>query len=189
MSRHPTLYFQDGSFTLKAGDGSETLYNVYRAPLMLRTDFFSGMLAFPNPKLSPMTLTDNAKEYLVKAKEKGVEGSSDETALVLPPQFSAREVERFLDFIFLQGWSVQDPDLETACAILKLSHFFAADTGIAFARKHLDNTEELGAVVRLKMGFDYHFRDWIKKAFDMLVTVETVHSGAAVKSKTMLKSE
>ncbi|KAJ7084735.1 hypothetical protein C8R43DRAFT_965247 [Mycena crocata] len=105
-----------------------------------------------------MTLTDNVKEYLVKAKEKGVEGSSDETALVLPPQFSAREVEKFLDFIFLQG-------------CVKANFTDMADTGIAFAQKHLDNTEELGAVVRLKMGFNYHFRNWIKKVFDMLVTV------------------
>ncbi|KAJ6592417.1 hypothetical protein B0H19DRAFT_1245294 [Mycena capillaripes] len=171
MARHPTLYFEDGFLTLKAGDGSGTLYNVYRAPLMRQSDVFKGMLSLPNPALPPLKLTDNSREYLAKAKEQGLEATSDETAIILPAQFSGMEIEKFLEFIFLQGWSSDDPDLETACALLKLSHFFAVDAGFKFARRHLDNREELGPVLRLKMGFDYQIKAWIAKGFDELMAV------------------
>ncbi|KAJ7117576.1 hypothetical protein C8R44DRAFT_879138 [Mycena epipterygia] len=68
MARHDVLYFPDGSLTLKAGDGSGTLYNVYQAPLMLRSEFSSGMLTLLTPALAPMSLMENAKDHLAKAR-------------------------------------------------------------------------------------------------------------------------
>ncbi|KAJ7084091.1 hypothetical protein C8R44DRAFT_894237 [Mycena epipterygia] len=171
MARHDRLYFQDGSLTLKAGDGSETLYNVYQGTLMMSSEFFRGMLTLPIPALAPLSLTDNAKDHLTKARDQGLEGTSDETAVVFPAQFKAAEIESFLVFMFLQGWSEEVPDVETARAVLKISHFFGVDTGINFARRHLNDRQELAAVDRLEMGFDYHIKEWIAKAFDELMGI------------------
>ncbi|KAJ6470291.1 hypothetical protein C8R47DRAFT_1222668 [Mycena vitilis] len=170
MGRHPKLYFSDGTLTLKAGDGSGTLYNVYRAPLMLRSEFFGGMFVLPGSS-QVLSLNDNAKECLALAKSKALDGTSDANAVDLPAQFAESEIEKFLEFIFLQGWSLNAPDLDTSCAILKISFFFGVDTGINFARHHLDNNPALGAFLRLRMGFDYHVPEWIAAAFDELMSV------------------
>jgi hypothetical protein len=50
-----------------------------------------------------MSLADNAKEYLEKARKEGLEGTSDETAVLLPAQFTTAELEKFFEFSFLQG--------------------------------------------------------------------------------------
>ncbi|KAJ7030985.1 hypothetical protein C8F04DRAFT_1364796 [Mycena alexandri] len=168
--RHPTLYFQDGTLVLRAGDGSGTLYNVYRAPLLVQSEFFAGMLNLPAPNNPPPSLTASARECLKEAKNRGHEGGLDETAVEIPGQFKASEVEVFLEFLFLQGWT-NVPSLDDAIGILKLSHFFAVEKGIGYARFHLDNHPGLDSFVRLKMGFTFHFRDWIKKAFDELMAV------------------
>ncbi|KAF8155226.1 hypothetical protein K438DRAFT_1987135 [Mycena galopus ATCC 62051] len=165
--RHSSLYFEDGTLTLKAGDG--TLYNVYRAPLVLRSEFFKGMLTLPVSNLPPPSRNESAPGYIAKAKAQGLDGTGDDTAVEIPAQFSSFEIEKFLEFIFLQGWSTTVPDLATACAILRLSHFFVVDTGINFARHHLDTHEGLSAFSRLKLGFNYHIKPWIAKAFDDLM--------------------
>ncbi len=87
----------------KAGDGSETIYNVYRGPLIRGSEFFEGMLNLPHPGIPPMTLTDNAKEWFEQARKLGLDGTSDNLAVILPPQLAATEIEVFLDFMFLQG--------------------------------------------------------------------------------------
>ncbi|KAJ7024268.1 hypothetical protein C8F04DRAFT_1270457 [Mycena alexandri] len=176
LCRHPELYFKDGSLVLKAGDGSGMLYNVYRGPLMIQSDFFGGMLTLPIPDHPPLSLSTNAQEYLVQARKNGLEGSTDETAVEIPAQFKAAEIEEFLKFLFLQGWTpAEAPALSKVCAILKLSHFFAVDAGVEYARFNLDNNQELsrqlGPFLRLKMGIEYHFKDWIKMAFDILATI------------------
>ncbi|KAJ7477902.1 hypothetical protein B0H11DRAFT_2281133 [Mycena galericulata] len=168
MSRHPQLYFEEGTMTIKASDG--TLYNVYRAPLIRQSELFRGMLTLPDPKQPPLAVTENAREWFERSKQLGLECTSDATALCLPPQFSAAEIEKFLDFMFLQGWSTDAPSLETACAVLKLSHFFVVESGIAYSRYHLDHHPDLNPVLRLKLGFDYHFVDWITTGFDELMT-------------------
>ncbi|KAJ7804599.1 hypothetical protein B0H14DRAFT_2883650 [Mycena olivaceomarginata] len=167
MGRHPQLYFPDGTMTIKASDG--TLYNVYRAPLICQSEFCSAMLTLPNPKQPPLSLTQNAKEWFERSRHLNLECTSDATALELPPQFSATEIEKFLHFIFLEAWSPRRPILETACAILKLSHFLVVENGIAYTRYHLSDHPDLKAVLRLKLGFDYHFVDWITAAFDELI--------------------
>ncbi|KAJ7737018.1 hypothetical protein B0H14DRAFT_2542963 [Mycena olivaceomarginata] len=167
MGRHSELYFEEGTMTIKASDG--TLYNVYRAPLMRQSEFCNGMLALPNPQQPPLSLTQNAKDWFERSRQLGLECTSDATALELPPQFTATEIEIFLDYMFLQGWSAATPSLETACAVLKLSHFLVVERGISYATHHLDNHQDLNAVVRLKLGFDYHFVDWITRGFDELM--------------------
>ncbi|KAJ7719195.1 hypothetical protein B0H16DRAFT_1700344 [Mycena metata] len=153
----------------KAGDG--TLYNVYREPLLIKSEFFAGMLALPNPAIPPIKLTENAKKWYQTAKDLGLGGTSDETAIGMPPQFSSREIDMFLDFMYLQGWSPASPDVEKACAILKLSHFLVVETGMEYARFHLDNNDILCPVRRLDLGFNYFIADWVTKAFDELMSV------------------
>ncbi|KAJ7211372.1 hypothetical protein GGX14DRAFT_565245 [Mycena pura] len=174
--RHPQLYFEDGTMTIKASDG--TLYNVYRAPLIRQSEFCSAMLTLPNPKQPPLSLTQNAREWFERSRQLGLEGTSDATALPLPEQFTPSEIEKFLDFMFLQPWSPNAPSIDTACAILKLSHFLVVDNGISYARHHLDNHEDLKAVMRLKLGFDYHFVDWITRGFDELVATPIIDLSA-----------
>ncbi|KAJ7435446.1 hypothetical protein FB451DRAFT_1464202 [Mycena latifolia] len=170
MTRHSTLYFDDGTLTMKATDG--TLYNVYRHHLIMQSDFFNGMLTLPIPDHPPVSLTGSTKEFLDKARKAGLDGTSDETAVELPAQFTATECERFLEFVFnTKGWTATVPELDVLCAILKTSHFFAVETGIDYAIHHLEKHAGLAAPLRFKMGKDYHLRDWIAQAFDELMTV------------------
>ncbi|KAJ7218961.1 hypothetical protein B0H12DRAFT_1239701 [Mycena haematopus] len=118
-----------------------------------------------------MTLTDNAKEWFAQARKLGLDGTSDDLAVMLPPQLAASEIEPFLHFMFLQGWSDADPDVKTACAVLKTSHFLAASNGVAYAKRHLDRDDRMPSVQRLKLGFNYGFADWIEMAFDDLMSL------------------
>ena len=68
-------------------------------------------------------------------------------------------------------WTDDQPSIETACAILKVSHFLAAPRGIAYAKRCLDTVGSLPAVQRLVLGFNYGFDSWIKMAFDELMLV------------------
>ncbi|KAF8186956.1 hypothetical protein K438DRAFT_1973150 [Mycena galopus ATCC 62051] len=155
----------------KAGDGSGTIYNVYRGPLIRGSKFFEGMLDLPQPGIPPMTLTDNAKEWFEKARKLGLDGTSDDLAVKLPPQLVAAEIEIFLDFMFLQGWSKDEPNIKTACAVLKISHFLAVNKGVGYAKRYLDKNDGLPSVEHLKLGFNYGFADWIKKAFNELMSL------------------
>ncbi|KAK7027068.1 hypothetical protein R3P38DRAFT_2527114 [Favolaschia claudopus] len=176
MGRHPSLYFADGTLTLQAGDGSDIIYNVYREPLMHHSPLFKGMLSLPHaelPSLSPAAT--NVRELLAKARETGLEGLKDETAVVLPAQLKSAELDEFILFLFLHAYVLCSgefpPSVERACAILKVSHFFAVDCGITFARTHLDNNSDFGPCHRFRLGFDYQIREWIIDAFDQLMGV------------------
>ncbi|KAJ6477069.1 hypothetical protein C8R45DRAFT_1158367 [Mycena sanguinolenta] len=172
VDRHPQLYFRDGGATIKvkAGDGSRMVYNVFCSVLELESGFFGALFTLPHPNIPPMGLTDNARDWFQKARELGLDGTSDELAIMLPPQLAAIEIEAFLRFMFLQRWSDNSPSVETACAVLKVSHFLAVETGIAYAKYHLNERSHLPAIQRLSLGFSYGFADWIKMAFDDLMT-------------------
>ncbi|KAJ6597752.1 hypothetical protein DFH09DRAFT_1304519 [Mycena vulgaris] len=154
---------------LQAADG--TLYNVYRQHLLLRSEFFCGMLTLPIPAHPTISLSDSTTEYLAKAKEAGLDGTSDATALELPIKFSATECEKFLEFVFnTKGWTADLPKLDDLCAILKTCHFFVVETGIEYAIYHLENHPELEPALRFRMGCDYHLTGWIAQVFDDLMT-------------------
>ncbi|KAJ7635199.1 hypothetical protein FB45DRAFT_1057104 [Roridomyces roridus] len=171
MARHPKLYFIDGSLILKAGDGSDTLYNVYRGTMIASSEFFQTMLSLPQEGMQVLMETGDTKSWLQQAKDLGLDGSCDEKALTLPPQFRAQEIEVFLDFMFTQGWMVLKPSPESLCAILKLSHYFVVQRGIDWAKNGLDSPEALLPVMRLSLGFAYGFGDWVRGAFDALFSI------------------
>ncbi|KAJ7602278.1 hypothetical protein FB45DRAFT_1047211 [Roridomyces roridus] len=171
MARHPKLYFIDGSLILKAGDGSDTLYNVYRGTMIASSKFFQTMLSLPQEGMQVLMETGDTKSWLQQAKDLGLDGSCDEKALTLPPQFRAQEIEVFLDFMFTQGWMVLKPSPESLCAILKLSHYFVVQRGIDWAKNGLDSPEALLPVMRLSLGFAYGFGDWVRGAFDALFSI------------------
>ncbi|KAJ7456050.1 hypothetical protein B0H11DRAFT_2066707 [Mycena galericulata] len=160
MSRHPQLYFEEGTMTIKASDG--TLYNVYRAPLIRQlVNYFRGMLTLPESQAAILLW-----EWFERSKQLGLECTSDATAPLLPPQFPPQRLKNSWTSCFCKD----APSLETACAVLKLSHFFVVESGIAYSRYHLDHHPDLNPVLRLKLGFDYHFVDWITTGFDELMT-------------------
>ncbi|KAJ6502954.1 hypothetical protein C8R47DRAFT_1252012 [Mycena vitilis] len=169
-NRHPELYFDDGTLTFKAADG--TLYNVYRHNLIVLSDCFNGMLTLPIPDHPAPSESDNAKVFLDRARAAGLDGTSDATAVPFPTQFSSTDCERFLEFVFnTHGWSAQVPPLDNICAILRTCHFFAVETGVDYAIHHLENHPELGAALRFRMGRDYHIASWITQGFDDLMCI------------------
>ncbi|KAJ7500564.1 hypothetical protein B0H11DRAFT_2378436 [Mycena galericulata] len=170
MARHPTLYFSDGTLILRAGDG--TLYNVYRHHLITLSDCFNGMLTLPIPERPLGSLTETSKEWVETGRKAKLEGFGDQEAVQLPPQFTAMECEKFLEFIFsTNGWSPDVPEIDTLCAVLKTSHFFGVETGVEYAIHHLENHPALGAALRFRIGCDYQITHWIGQAFDELMTI------------------
>ncbi|KAJ7279430.1 hypothetical protein C8J57DRAFT_1502087 [Mycena rebaudengoi] len=159
--RHPTLYFKDGTLILRANDG--TLYNVYRQLLSLKSGFFESMLTLPRPEMSPSPGTDGQTILLA-------EGSSDATAVLLPAQFSSQELEAFLHFVFsTQPWTDQAPAIQGLCAVLRISSFFAVDSGIKYATHHLENHTDLQPALRYQLGQEFDISHWIKRGFEELM--------------------
>ncbi|KAK6988416.1 hypothetical protein R3P38DRAFT_3229012 [Favolaschia claudopus] len=116
---------------------------------MHHSPLFKGMLTLPQEEL-PSPATD-LRDWIAKAREQGLEGYKDETAVVLPEQLKTAELDEFILFLFLHAGE-NPPSVKRACAILKVSHFFAVDWG------------------RVRtLGFDYHIREWIINAFDQLM--------------------
>ncbi|KAJ7871827.1 hypothetical protein B0H14DRAFT_3567993, partial [Mycena olivaceomarginata] len=111
--RHSTLYFPDGTLTLKAHDG--TLYNVNRQLLVLKSELFAGMLTLPQPPpeaLSP-TLSQGSRGLIERAAQAGLDGTTDQTVVALPETLSAEECKIFLEFVFnTLPWSQDSPPLE-----------------------------------------------------------------------------
>ncbi|KAK7063404.1 hypothetical protein R3P38DRAFT_2492395 [Favolaschia claudopus] len=171
MPRHSKLYFSDGTIVIKAGDGSDMFYNVYRGPLEHASELFDTLLNLPQPGIPPMTWKDNAITWFQKARSLGLNGSTDALALELPAQLTAGEIEAWIYFTFLQDWAAGEPSVETARAILKTSHFLIGRNGIAYARRVLDKSGTLNAIERLVLGFNYGFARWVKDAFDELMSV------------------
>ncbi|KAJ7506056.1 hypothetical protein B0H11DRAFT_1903971 [Mycena galericulata] len=154
----------------EAGDG--TLYNVYRHNLIKQSDCFNGMLTLPIPNYPSASSMESSKDWIEAGRKAGADGSSDQTAVQLPAQFTATECERFLEFIFNnKGWSRDLPEIDNLCAVLKTSHFFGAETGVEYAIHHLESHPGLGAALRFRIGCDYQITGWIAQAFDALMTV------------------
>ncbi|KAJ6495893.1 hypothetical protein DFH09DRAFT_1337223 [Mycena vulgaris] len=144
MGRHPTLYFPDGSLTLKV---EGTIYN-------------------------PLSIRGSAKEFVEKAREAGLDGTSNSTAVALPERFTAAGCEKFLEFVFnVRGWTLDVPPLTDLCAVLKTSDFFGAESGVEYAKHYLENHPKLDPPLRFKLGCDYQITNWIRQAFDDLMTV------------------
>ncbi|KAJ7714867.1 hypothetical protein B0H16DRAFT_1898951 [Mycena metata] len=162
--RHSRLYFADGTFTLKAEDG--TYYNVNRELLILKSDFFCGMLSLPIPGHPPLCLNQTSKELLQKAKEAGLDGTSDETAVKFPPHFTSSECDIFLEFIFnILPWTKDSPSLDRLCALLKTCDFYAVESGMEYATHHLENHPDLRAALRYQLASTYHIARWAHRAF------------------------
>ncbi|KAJ7485617.1 hypothetical protein FB451DRAFT_1392350 [Mycena latifolia] len=167
--RHESLYFQDGTLTLKAED---TLYNVNRHLLILKSDCFAGMLTLPVPGHLPLELSQSSKELIELARKDGLDGTSDATAVTLPDKFSADECTVFLEFIFnILPWSLEAPALDRLCALLKTCDFFGVESGTRYAVHHLDYHPDLGPALRFQLAREYHIDHWAKQAFYELMSV------------------
>ncbi|KAJ7336839.1 hypothetical protein DFH08DRAFT_1017957 [Mycena albidolilacea] len=168
--RNSTLYFPDGTLTLKAHDG--TLYNVNRQLLVLKSELFAGMLTLPQPPLEALspTLSQGSRGLIERAAQAGLDGTTDETAVALPETLSAEECEIFLEFVFnTLLWSQDSPPLERLCALLKTCDFFAVESGIRYAVHYLENHVDLGSARRYRLARDYNIRHWAKIAFEELM--------------------
>ncbi|KAJ6450134.1 hypothetical protein C8R47DRAFT_1329919 [Mycena vitilis] len=164
--RHESLYFSDGTLTLKTSNG-DTYYNVYRQPLILKSDFFSGMLTLPIPGAMPASLSESCRDLLAAAKKAGYDGTSDATAAaVFPAHFSNRDCEVFLEFIFnLLPWKKDTPALDWLCSVLLTCDFFAVESGVQYAVHHLEEHPHLGAALRYRLARNYHIDRWARRAF------------------------
>jgi hypothetical protein len=58
------------------------------------------MLTLPVPIHVHPALSQSSKELIEFARNAGLDGTSDATAIVLPDRFSAEECEVFLEFVF-----------------------------------------------------------------------------------------
>ncbi|KAJ6530482.1 hypothetical protein DFH09DRAFT_1093529 [Mycena vulgaris] len=170
MQKHGSLYFPDGTLTLKVHDGS-TYYNVYRQPLILKSDFFSGMLTLPVPGAPASSLSKSSKDLIEWGKKAGLDGTSDATAVAFPQNFSQEDCEAFLEFIFnILPWTEDTPDLQRLCAVLKTCDFFGVDSGTKYATFYLENHPDLGPALRYRLARDYDIKPWAKTAFYELMS-------------------
>ncbi|KAF8207496.1 hypothetical protein K438DRAFT_1962421 [Mycena galopus ATCC 62051] len=158
-SRHPTLYFSDGTLTLKANDG--TLYNVNRQLLVLKSEFFAGMLTLPPPEAPP-----GPTEQAVI-----LDGTTDATAVLFPATWTSAESEAFLEFVFnILPWTNEPPPLDRLCAILKTCDFFGVESGFRYATHFLEEHEDLGPALRYQLAKKYNIPSWAKMAFEKLMS-------------------
>ncbi|KAJ7712775.1 hypothetical protein B0H16DRAFT_1702723 [Mycena metata] len=164
--RHSRLYFADGTFTLKAEDG--TYYNVNRELLILKSDFFCGMLSLPIPGHPPLCLNRNSKELLQKAKEASLDGTSDETAVKSPPPPFYLIRMRYLSGV--RQYLADSPSLDRLCALLKTCDFYAVESGMEYATYHLENHPDLRAALRYQLASTYHIAHWAHRAFHEMMS-------------------
>lgn len=68
--------------------------------MILKSDFFNGMLTLPIAGAAPPSLSQSSKSLLESAKNSGLDGTSDETAVAFPEMLDHVECEVFLEFIF-----------------------------------------------------------------------------------------
>lgn len=78
------------------------LYKVYCTPLAQKSVFFSGLLGLPYPSSGGETPPVGAdfKTLMEYAKRNGLDGHSDEKALILPERIDTDEVDHLFHFIF-----------------------------------------------------------------------------------------
>ncbi|KAJ7663586.1 hypothetical protein B0H17DRAFT_1211601 [Mycena rosella] len=190
IPRHASLYFPDGTLTLKVDknrdivglqansffffrstyDGS-AYYNVYRQPLILKSDFFSGMLTLPISGAAGLSLSQSSKDLIEAARKAGHDGSSDATAVAFPKIFTGADCEVFLEFIFnVLPWTKDTPALKRLCAVLKTCDFFGAESGTQYAIHHLEDHPDLGPALRYRLASDYSIERWAKRAFYELMS-------------------
>ncbi|KAF8144679.1 hypothetical protein K438DRAFT_1992602 [Mycena galopus ATCC 62051] len=178
LQRHSTLYWPDGTCTLKAADG--TYFNVNRQLLILKSDCFSGMLSLPIAGHPPLKLTESTKELIEQARTAGLDGTSDATAVPLPAQFTAVECQVFLEFIFnVLPWAKDTPALERLCALMKTCDFFAVESGMQYATHHLEDHPDLGPALRYRLASCYDITHWAKRAFYELMSTSILEISEA----------
>ncbi|KAJ7261038.1 hypothetical protein C8J57DRAFT_1232598 [Mycena rebaudengoi] len=106
-----------------------------------------------------------------KSEETISDGDSDATALELPKDFSADEVEAFMEFIFsTQLWTDETRPLLGLTAVLRLSHFFDAASGVKYAVHHLENHPLLVPALRFRLAQNFDVTHWIEHAFEELMS-------------------
>lgn len=119
------------------------------------------------------------------------DGSTDELALLLGNKFTSQEHEVFFRFVinttgcvvrvlrgtsanFFRRWSKELAPLPMLCTILKTCHFYDVQGGMDYAIDGLEQHAELSnfsAALRFRLGCDYSIREWVKRAFDELISV------------------
>ncbi|KAJ7787796.1 hypothetical protein B0H14DRAFT_2629002 [Mycena olivaceomarginata] len=150
LQRHSTLYWPDGTCTLKAADG--TYFNVNRQLLILKSDCFSGMLSLPIAGHPPLKLTESTKQLIEQARTARLDGTSDATAVPLPAQFTAAECQVFLEFIFnVLPWTKDPPALERLF-----------ESGMQYTTHHLEDHPDLGPALRYRLASCYDITHWAK---------------------------
>ncbi|KAJ7191549.1 hypothetical protein GGX14DRAFT_600289 [Mycena pura] len=186
MNQHESLYFQDGSVSLQTSDG--TVFRIYRQHLISQSTVFATWFSLPFPKLE--TVAASTEEAPAVAEEKERErkrvdeeerlnslrdGSTDELALLLGNKFTSQEHEVFFRFVInTTGWSKELAPLPTLCTILKTCHFYDVQGGMDYAIDGLEQHAVLSnfsAALRFRLGCDYSIREWVRRAFDELISV------------------
>ncbi|KAJ7484508.1 hypothetical protein FB451DRAFT_1169557 [Mycena latifolia] len=155
LQRHTSLYFRDGTLTLKTHDG--TLYNVYRQQLILKSDLFGGMLTLPIPGHTAAPLSESSKEWMERAW----------TARVMPQRWKSRRgsVQRSAtSSLSLSSISFRGLTTPRTC------DFFGVESGMKYAIHHLEDHPDLGPALRYKLASDFGIERWAKRAFYELMS-------------------
>ncbi|KAJ7606392.1 hypothetical protein DFH06DRAFT_1383020 [Mycena polygramma] len=144
------------------------LYKLNRQLLAMKSGFFADLLNLPSPT-TPSSPTVTLK---VEAQKKaGLDGSSDETPLLLPENVESSDLDHLLRFIFnMTPWSLHNIHaIEELIAVLKLSHFFEVDSGTQYAIHHLSSHPTVTAPMRLYLAVTYDVDPWVAIAFKDLM--------------------
>ncbi|KAJ7880671.1 hypothetical protein B0H13DRAFT_2345467 [Mycena leptocephala] len=150
----PIFYLEDGPLILRTTSGM--LYKVYRTPLAKKSGFFAGLLGLPYHVDEGQEKPPMGADFRTLQVYAGLDGMSDEKALVLPDLVDADDLDYLFQFIFnFQRWTTKIPSLSSLVAILKLSHFLHVDSGMEYAIHHLDAHPHLNAPLRLVLAITY----------------------------------
>ncbi|KAJ7691393.1 hypothetical protein B0H14DRAFT_2652055 [Mycena olivaceomarginata] len=145
--RHSTLYFPDGTLTLKAHDG--TLYNVNCQLLVLKSELFAGMLTLPQPPPGALSPT----------LSQGSRGLPKRVWTVPPTK------QRWL----CQKLSALRKNTLTMLLQLEPESTSPGTSGIRYAVHYLENHVDLDSAQWYRLARDYNIRHWTKMAFEELM--------------------
>ncbi|KAJ7501276.1 hypothetical protein B0H11DRAFT_1713593 [Mycena galericulata] len=152
LTRHPSLYFEDGSIILRTVSG--TLYNVYRVLLAKKSGFFAGLFDLPLAVLPGELAPPVGADYKTIQAHNVVR-------IFFRNETYTKSYKRYV--------AGQIPTLLGLCAILKLSHFLDIETGTAHAIHHLSGHPHLRPALRLYLACTYDVSDWVEGAFTDLM--------------------